>query len=51
MLGNRELTLHDYAAILKRRSWLIASLRAVLLGAGSSSVILCLRSTFPGRRF
>ncbi|MGA2276897.1 MAG: Wzz/FepE/Etk N-terminal domain-containing protein, partial [Terracidiphilus sp.] len=34
MLGHRELTLHDYAAILKRRSWLIASCAAVLLGAG-----------------
>jgi polysaccharide chain length determinant protein (PEP-CTERM system associated) len=34
MLGHRELTIQDYAAILKRRFWLILACALVLLGAG-----------------
>jgi polysaccharide chain length determinant protein (PEP-CTERM system associated) len=34
MLGHRELTMEDYAGILKRRSWLILTSGALLLGVG-----------------
>lgn len=34
MLGHRELTMGDYAEILKRRRWLILSCTLVLLGVG-----------------
>lgn len=34
MLGHRELTMQDYAGILKRRFWLILMLAILLLGVG-----------------
>jgi polysaccharide chain length determinant protein (PEP-CTERM system associated) len=34
MLGHRELTIEDYAEILKRRFWLIMIFTAIFLGAG-----------------
>jgi polysaccharide chain length determinant protein (PEP-CTERM system associated) len=34
MLGHRELTMHDYAGILKRRFWLILASTLLLLGVG-----------------
>jgi polysaccharide chain length determinant protein (PEP-CTERM system associated) len=34
MLGHRELTVQDYATILKRRLWLILACALVFLGAG-----------------
>ena len=34
MLGHRELTMEDYAEILKRRIWLILTTVVILLAAG-----------------
>jgi polysaccharide chain length determinant protein (PEP-CTERM system associated) len=34
MLGHRELTMHDYTGILKRRFWLILACTLLLLGVG-----------------
>jgi uncharacterized protein involved in exopolysaccharide biosynthesis len=34
MLGHRELTMQDYAGILKRRFWLILVSTLLLLGVG-----------------
>jgi polysaccharide chain length determinant protein (PEP-CTERM system associated) len=40
MLGHRELTLQDYAGILRRRIWLILGTAVALLGVGMSLVFV-----------
>jgi uncharacterized protein involved in exopolysaccharide biosynthesis len=34
MLGHREMTMRDYAEMLKRRFWLILTCTVLLLGTG-----------------